>query len=385
MNRTLILALLLCRLPCSAQEPSPGPAWTQLTNLPAGMTANDANTLLSVGADGYLYSAVRTGQHLALSVFRTQASDPTSWQDITGKGLPNTTPIVMGHTPNGTVLLSTTTGKGNADVYAWNGSVEKPMWSRIKGWDGQSTSKIHDFTNDSAGYTYFSPAWSGAVWRNDHPNSLHFKQISDNLYSITGGGATGHPFDGGIFQLKVWDLGDGKGDMLWACGEGELDNISLKFKKSSNTAYLTDAAGYRGNCTSLARSATSILAIRGAGQSGSSLTSIDIATRVATVHPSPSPRTATSFPPYISPYQMGALQWMAGTTFVLSVVDLKQTPVYLLLSRDDGDTWTDITAAAEIQPSCPNDKLYAGAVVTSQYIFARCEHGRAMWRYGPVQ
>jgi len=378
-------ALLLCCLFCRAQALPPGPTWTQLTNLPARMTASDATTVISVGADGYLYSAVRTGQPFVVTVFRTRADDPVSWQDITGKGLPSTTPVTMAHMPDGTVLMSTTTGKGNADVFAWNGSTEKPSWSRIKGWGGESSSKIHDFTNDSAGYTYFSPAWSGVVWRNDRPNSLHFNQISDNLYSITGGGATGHPNDGGIFQLKVWDLGDGKGDMIWACGEGELDNISLKFKKSSNTAYLADAAGYRGNCTSLARSATSILAIRVADNAGDGLTSIDIATRVATIHAGPSPRTATSFPPYISTYQMGALHWMSGTTFVLSVVDMKQAPVYLLLSRDDGKTWTDIAVSPELQASCPNNKLYAGAVVTSKYIFARCEHGRAMWRFGPVE
>ena len=349
------------------------------------MTANDATTAISVGPDGYLYSAVRTGQPFLVTVFRTKVDDPVSWQDITGKGLSSTTPVMMAHMPDGTVLMSTTTGKGNADVFAWNGSVEKPVWSRIKGWNGDSTSKIHDISNDSAGYTYFSPAWSGVIWRNDHPNSLHFAQISDSLYAITGGGATGHPDTGGIFQTKVWDLGDGKGDMVWACGEGELDNISLKFKKSSNTAYLTTAGGYRGNCTSLAKSATTILAIREAGDGGAALTSIDIATRAATIHESPSPRTETSFPPYISTYQMGALHWMADKTFILSVVDLKQTPSYLLLSKDDGQTWIDITATGDIHSSCPNNKLYAGAVASSRYIFARCEHGRAMWRYGPVE
>lgn len=382
MNRVLIMALLLCCLSCPAQAPANGPTWTQLTNLPAAMTANGG--ALSAGSDGYLYIHVRSGSPFVISVFRTLASNPTEWVDITGKGLPSATPGAIGFTPNGTVLMAATRGKGNEDVYAWNGSTDKPAWARVKGWDGQSSSVIYNFTNDSAGYTYFSPAWSGDIWRNDHPNSLHFSPIATNLYSITGGGGAGHPETGGIYQLKVWDLGDGKGDMIWACGEGELDNISLKFKKATNTAYLSNAHGYKGNCTSLAKSATTILAFRTADAEMDALTSIDIITRAVTVHPSPSPRTATSFPSNISTNEIGVLHWMTGTTFMLSAFDAKRNPSYLLLSQDDGKTWVDITATGAIDSSCTGPNLSPGAASTSHYIFARCQYGRVIWQYGPV-
>jgi hypothetical protein len=291
----------------------------------------------------------------------------------------------MGFMPNGTVLMSTTWGKGNEDVYTWNGSTSSPVWGKVKGWTGESSSHIYSFTNDSAGYTYFSPAWSGDIWRNDKPNSTHFKPMVDNLYSITHGGAGDHPETGGIYALKVWDLGDGKGDMVWACGEGELDNISLKFNRASNTAYLKDAQGYKGNCTSLARSATTILAFRTADAAMDTLTTIDIATRTPTVHPSPSTRTATSFPYNISSNEVGILQWMSGTKFIVSAFDASRNNTYLLLSQDDGTTWVDITATGAIDASCTGANLSAGAVATTHTIFARCQNGKVIWQYGPVE
>ena len=383
MSRFLVLALALCCPLSFAQERASGPTWTQLTNLPAEITTNGAN--LEAGADGYLYSAVRSGTSPALSIFRTLASNPASWQNITGKGLPTAVPRALGLTPNGTVLISTTTGKGNADIYFWNGDTSKPVWSRVKGWDGVSSSNIYNFTNDSAGYTYFSPAWSGDIWRNDHPNSVHFNQIVRNLYSITEGGGSGHPETGGIYQLRVWDLGDGKGDMVWACGEGELDNISLKFKKASNTAYLTNAQGYKGNCTALVKSDTTILAFRTYNPTFDSLTSIDIATRATTIHRSPYPRTATSFPSNLSTNEVGILRWMSGKNFMLSAYDAKLSARYLLLSTDDGNTWVDITETGAIDSSCKGENLTPSAVATSHYIFARCQSGKVIWKYGPVE
>jgi len=382
-NRTslLLLAMILCRISCSAQA---GPVWTQLTNLPTRMTSANANASLHISPDGFLYAAVFTGQPISISVYRTPTANPTTWEDITGKGLPSATPRAMGFTPNGTVLLGTTRGKGNEDVYTWNGSTSSPGWSRVKGWTGESSSHIYNFANDSAGFTYFSPAWSGDIWRNDKPNSIHFKPIVDNLYSVTHGGAADHPETGGIYALEVWDLGDGKGDMVWACGEGELDNISLNFKKASNTAYLKDTQGYKGNCTALAKSATKILAFRTADAQMDVLTSIDIATRAATVHPSPSTRTATSFPYDISTNEIGILHWMSGKNFIVSAFDAGRTNSYLLLSQDDGTTWVDITATGAIDASCKGANLSAGSVANDHAIFARCQNGKVIWRYGPV-
>ena len=386
-----LLSLILLSLGCGSGAPANsivgnpivnGPTWTQLTGLPAAMAANGA--LLTAGSDGYLYSQAHITSSGAINVFRTLASSPTTWTDITGTGLPIANPGSIGITPNGTVFMATSTGAGNDDVYTWNGPASSPAWSKVTGWNGVSSSLIYSFANDSAGYTYFSPAWSGDIWRNDAPNSKNFTRIIANLYGITNGGASGHPTTGGLYQLQIWNLGDGKGDMIWTCGEGELDNIALTGAPTSNTAYLTTARGYTGNCTALDKSATNILALRTADSALDTLSSINVATRAVTIHPSPAARTASSFPNNIGASEVGTLHWMSGTNFILSAYANSGSPTFLLLSTDDGTTWTDITASGAINSTCTGANLSVGSVVTSHYIFARCQDGRAIWRYGPL-
>jgi hypothetical protein len=292
--------------------------------------------------------------------------------------------------PGGTILVSAApAARGVADVFAWNGSTASPVWTKVTGWNRVSSSHIYGFTNDSAGYTYFSPAWSGDIWRNDAPNSLNFTRVVANLYGVTGGGATGHPTTGGIYAMSVFNLNDGKGDMIWACGEGELDNIALNFSAASNTAYLTTAKGYTGNCTAIDKSPTTILALRQASASLDSgydtLTSINVATRATTVHASSYPRSSTEFPGNINMNVVGALHWVSGTNWILTNRDANTTTLnYLLLSTDDGNTWTDITVTGGIDSSCTGDNLSVGAVVTSKYVYARCQDGAVLWRYGPL-
>jgi hypothetical protein len=365
------------------------PSWSTVA-VPSTIATNGAS--YNIEADGYLYAAVHSGAAPSIvnSMLRTPAASPGTWTDITGTGLSNGSEFLgaMGMTPGGTILVTgTPSGGGVADVLAWNGSTSNPVWTKVTGWNGISASSIYGFTNDSAGYTYFSPAWSGDIWRNDAPNSLNFTKVQANIYSVTNGGGAGG--SGGIYALRIFNLGDGKGDMIWACGEGELDNIALSFSAASNTAYLTTTQGYTGNCTAIDKSATTILALRRAGASldagEDTLNSINIATRAVTVHPSPYPRTATSFPYNINMNFIGTLHWMAGTNWILTNRDASLTALnYLLLSTDDGNTWTDITASGGIDSSCTGANLSVGAVTTSQYIFARCQSGAVLWRYGPV-
>ena len=326
------------------------------------------------------------------AILSTPASSPGTWTDLTGTGLPPTAATfgAKGMMPNGAILVERhPSGGGIADVFVSNASTSSPAWSKVTGWNGVSPSQIYEFSNDSAGYTYFSPAWSGDIWRNDAPNSLNFTKIQTNLYSVTNGGGAGHPTTGGIYALKIFNLGDGKGDMMWACGEGELDNIALNFAAASNQAYLTSANGYSGNCTAIDKSPTTILAMRQASKSldsgSDTLTGINIATRATIVHPSPYPRTPTSFPPDVNMNTIGTLHWMSGTTWILStVVANAATPAVLLLSQDDGATWVDITASGGIDSTCTGSNLSIGATASDHYIFARCQSGTVLWRYGPV-
>jgi hypothetical protein len=398
----LLLAVTLCGAGCggggtvtAAVTSGPGPittanpSWASVS-VPATISTNGAT--YHVEPDGYLYAAIHVGAlpSIVNSMMRTSASSPGTWTDITGTGLSNGSEFIgsMGMTPGGTILVAASPAAGGtADVLAWNGSTTSPAWTKVTGWNGVSSSSIYDFTNDSTGYTYFSPAWSGDIWRNDAPNSLNFTKVQANLYGVTNGGGAGG--NGGIYALKVFNLGDGKGDMIWACGEGELDNIALTFSPATNTSYLTSAQGYTGNCTAIDKSATTMLALRRASTlldaGEDTLNSINIATRAVTVHPSPYPRTATSFPYNINMNFVGTLYWMAGTNWILTNRDASNTNVnYLLLSTDDGNTWTDITASGGIDSSCTAANLSVGAVATNQYVFARCQSGAVLWRYGPV-
>ena len=357
--------------------------------VPSVISANGASN--SVEPDGYLYAAVHSGvlPNIVNSMLRASATSPGTWTDITGKGLSNGSEFLgaVGMMPGGTILVSAApAARGVADVFAWNGSTASPVWTKVKGWDRVSSSRIYGFTNDSAAYTYFSPAWSGDIWRNKAPNSLNFTQVVANLYGVTGGGATGHPTTGGIYAMSVFNLNDGKGDMIWACGEGELDNIALNFRARSNTAYLTTAKGNTGNCTAIDKSPTTILALRQASASLDSgydmLTGINITTRATTVHAGSYPRSATGFPAYINMNQVGLLHWVSGTNWI--VTSQASNTTYLLLSTDDGNTWTDITASGGIDSSCTGANLSVGAVATSQYVYARCQGGAVLWRYGPL-
>ncbi len=367
------------------------PATATWVSVPVPSLISTNGASYSVQPDGYLYAMVHSGAlpKIVNSMLRTSATNPGTWTDITGTGLSNGSEFLgaVGMMPNGTVLVSgTQSGGGVADVFAWNGSTTKPVWTKVKGWDGVSSSRIYGFTNDSAGYTYFSPAWSGDIWRNKAPNSLNFTRVVANLYEVTRGGATGHPTTGGIYALSVFNLDDGKGDMIWACGEGELDNIALNFSAKSNTAYLATAQGYTGNCTAIDKSPTTILVLRQASASLDSgydiLTGIDIATRAVTVHPGSYPRSPTGFPAYINMNQVGLLHWVSGTTWIVSNQASHQA--FLLLSTDDGDTWTDMTASGGIDSSCTGANLSVGAVATSQFVYARCQRGAVLWRYGPL-
>ncbi len=371
--------------------PTVGPSWTAIT-LPTGIKAGGGS--YSVQPDGYLYtvSPGESAQGTVNAVQRTSATTPGIWTDVTGTGISATAGFLgsMGMMPNGTILVEHfLTGGGTADVFAWNGSSTSPSWSKVTGWNGISPSQIYSFANDSAGYTYFSPAWSGDIWRNDAPNSLNFTKGQANLYSVTNGGASGHASTGGLYALKIFNLGDGKGDMLWACGEGELDNIALNFAAASNTAYLTTSKGYSGNCTAVDKSPTTILALRQASTAldagTDTLTGINIATRVTTVHASPSPKTTTSFPANLNMNLAGSLHWMSGTTWILSARDANSSAItYLLLSQDDGATWSDITTSGGIDSTCTGSNLSTGAAWSDHYVFARCQNGTVLWRYGPV-
>ena len=360
-----------------AQTGPPTPTWTRLQTLPSLFTTQGG--VMANPGDGNMYGLVRGGTYpnLVSSVYIAPQSNLSNWINISTPSLSqNGTegPDVMGATPNGTVLLAESNGSGVSDVFYWNGSTTAPAWTKVTGYNGISSSHIYNFTNDSAGYTYFSPAWSGDIWRNDAPNSTNFTRIYTNLYSLTGSGNSG-----GLYQTWIWNLGDGNGDMLWSCGEGGLMNVNLAFTKV--TQYLTGGA-YKGNCFGLGRSANSILALRTADASGDMLNKISIANRSTTIVPSSDPVTAPHYPSYMNTNLVNGLQWINGSKWMLN--NSAHSLYSLLLSQDDGSTWTDITASGGIDSTCTGANLSSSATVTSHYVIARCQGGKVFWQYGPI-
>ena len=331
----------------ASAAPSTSPTWTRLNTLPSPFSSQGGR-LVSVG-DANIYAVTNSGSspNVITSIFVAPQSNLSNWTNITTPSLSqNGTefPKFMGLMPNGTVLLSESNGTSVTDVFYWNGSTSSPQWTKVTGYDGSSSSFIYNFTNDSAGYTYFSPAWSGDIWRNDAPGSTNFTRVFSNLYSLTGSGN-----GGGLYQTFVWNLGDGNGDMLWTCGEGSLMNVDLAF--THVTQYL-NTSGYTGNCFGLGRSANNILALRTADANGDMLSRISIATRATNVVPSSNNSAHSVFS--------------------------------LLLSPDDGNTWQDITASGGIDSSCTGTNLSGYATATSHSIIARCQGGTVFWQYGPI-
>lgn len=352
-------------------------AWTRLNSLP-NLFSSQGGRLVSVG-DGNIYGLTNSGSspNITTSVFVASQNNLSNWTDITSPSLSqNGTefPKFMGLMPNGTVLLSESNGSSVADVLYWNGSTTSPQWTKVTGYSGSSSSNIYNFTNDSAGYTYFSPAWSGDIWRNDAPNSTNFTKVFSNLYSLAGSGNAG-----GLYQTFVWDLGDGNGDTLWTCGEGTLMNVDLSFTRV--TQYL-NTYGYSGNCFGLGKSTNSILALRTANANGDTLTRISIPTRATTILPGSNPVTPPNYPAFMDTNLINGLQWVNGTQWMLN--NSAHSIFSLLLSPDDGTTWQDITTSGGIDSSCTGANLSGYATATSHSIIARCQGGTVFWQYGPL-
>ena len=355
--------------------PSGSPAWTQLATLPS-LFSTQGGILVNIG-DGnlYGYTTAGTAPNRVNSVFVASQSNLSKWINITSPSLSHNgteSPHAMGKMPNGTVLM-TQTGAGVADVFYWNGSTTSPAWTLVNGYGGTSSSSIYEFTNDSAGYTYFSPAWSGDIWRNVTPNSTNFSKVLTNMYSVTNGGGSGHPASGGIYQMHVWNLGSG--DTLWAGGEGELDELPLNF--SSSKSFLTIAQGFKGNFIGLDKSPTTILAQR-TDASGNDLVKINPSTLVQTTVSA----SAAGYPGFMDTNSIGGLKWIYGTKWMMN--NDRNGTAFLLFSQDDGSTWKDITTTGGLPSACTGANLGNGAIVVGQYIIARCQGGKEFWMYGPV-
>ena len=361
------------------------PSWTQIT-VPSSFAANGNGKLFPL-SDGNVYAATLSGSSgsyvntfYKASMASVVTGSPT-WTAIGTASAGSGTEYyqTMTATPNGTIMIALSNEGGSpalSDVLSWNGLTgSSAAWSLVSGYTGASTSMIYNFTTDSAGYTYFSPAWGGDVWRNNAPNSTAFTRQVSSLYTTFGDAA------GGVYQGYVWNLGSG--DQYWGCGEGELINSNLAF--TSATQYL-GGSGYTGNCTNLAHSATTILAMR-TSTFPNDLTSIDTSTLAVTNHPCTTPRTGTTCPSVNTNVGVGGLQFLNGSDFVWSYRDENTGNQGLVLSTDNGNTWNDMTAMGSLGSNCTGANLDLQSEQSYQpanYVFARCQSGKYYWVYGAI-
>ncbi len=373
--------------------------WHTIAGMPDKVSAG--GSIIYANTDGFLYIDGHSSRVPPVGnyVYRTALDNPGNPVEITGKGLPSDEAVdTLGQMADGTVLVSchgvNAAGKltGVGDVFWWNGSTTASVWKRIAGFDGRVAQIINLFSTDAAGYTYFSPEWTGDIWRNNSPNSKSFSVFVRSLYASTNGGSAGHATTGGLYEYFAWDLGDGRDTMLWAGGEGELDAVSLGGKKTGNLKFATTEGGYRGNMAGLAKGPNYVLFLRVNNTSPGTdyLHRIDIKTKTVSEPLQGFPRPEHGFPTHLLNVYNG-LKNVSGKTFIFSGKDSHTGrdyptpgPTYLLLSKDEGATWEDLTVGQDAGCTGTNLGLAASVVSRSRYVWVRCQGGRRIDYYGPL-
>lgn len=377
IRRTVLLcAVSLAFLPFFANA---APTWKQIT-LPSKMVSGGGN--LFPLSDGYVYAVAAAGSsgREAEDIYRAPLSTVVTGKPTwTSLGSVSSTscsycsgeiPTTMMATPNGTIFIAMTNGHTYSNVLYWNGSTSAPAWHAITGYPGTSTSYIYGFTQDSQGYTYFSPAWSGDVWRNVAPNSTDFTLMVSNVYQQFG------QMPGGIYAEKI--INTGQGDRWWGCGEGGVLSVDLTF--STATSYLD--SGYTGNCTNIANSPSTILVTR-TSTFPSDLSAIDTSTMAVTDQTCSAPRASTSCVSMLVNTGIGGMNFLHGSQFVWNAEATSVDKMVLLMSSDNGNTWNDITPGLGSTCSALNLQEFQSFQPPND-IFAKCKSGTVYWVYGPV-
>ena len=376
-------ALLLCAgfLSLLSAQANAAPTWKQIL-LPSALVSNGGNlfplsdgNVFAVSASGVSGGYITSIYRAPLSAITAGSPKWTALGAITSStcahcGTEVTTTMMA--TPNGTIFIALSNGRGFSDVLYWNGSTSSPSWSTVTGYSGTASSFIYSFTQDSSGYTYFSPAWSGDVWRNDSVNATAFTKEVSHVYTAFG------QKDGGIYAEKIMNLG--KGDDWVGCGEGGVLDSDLAF--TSATTYL--ASGYSGNCTNIAFNSSVILVTR-YNKFPNDLSSINTSTLAVTNYACALPRSSTSCVSKAVNSSLGSLSFLNGSRFVWNVKETSTGTIHLLMSSTNGATWNDITPG--LGANCTGSN--AGLQQRQSYqppndIFAKCQRGQYYWVYGPV-
>lgn len=75
------------------------------------------------------------------------------------------------------------------------------------------------------------------------------------------------------------------------------------------------------------------------------------------------------------------LHWINGNNWLFAASTA--TVGKMFRSTDDALTWTDMTTLAG-GPGASCTTLYPGGEASAHYIFADCNNGTVIWKYGPI-
>lgn len=327
-----------------------------------------------------------------------------TFSNVTGN-LPSATSYKnFGVSSTGTVLLGGMNNPGASvnTVWYWNNSTSSPVWTQATGCAnvGLSTVVITEYTVGDDGYMYYALPRDGTVCRSTTTAATAFAPMnSANTYyyysgngtgtpttcapgvtGLGGGGGAGTGCGGGVYQISQWTLGGVS--KLWGSGEGGASAVDPAFTNSALLENYGTFPNYTGNANSLARSANTIMFLRTFNSNTQGLTRIDVATRTVTAVTSCFPRIGTCFS---GPTTGGTLFPMNGTTWAASV-NGPSSSIYLLLSADDGITWSDLTTTGSVPSGCAT--LANQGAATDHYVYLRATvagvQGAAYCRYGPL-
>ena len=372
------LSLLLLAL-CSVVY---GQSWTLLTNLPSTLVSNGGGAKIYGPGDGSLYSSVGIGtsptevNHIFVAAESCITASPsTCWKDITtstisGSGSEGQIQSIS-LLSNNTVLACASNGSSTADCWTWNGNTSSPVWTIVGGWTGASSSFIYGSTNDAAGNNWFSPAYSGDLWKSAGTTPTYSK-ILTSVYTVTG------QTPGGIYSLKN-EVMNGVPDLCGG-GEGELECFNLASLSTTPTwtSYLPNS-GWTGNLFGCDSSANTLICLRedSAGDFVNRINKTTLATTTVTAN--------SAAPAYPNSNAVPTIHWLNGLNWAMG--NKSSSVNWVALSADDGVTFTAAPAGY-----CPGGTLSFPSTstvriaATSNYVYIPCtiSGNAAISQYGPL-
>lgn len=349
-----------------------------------------------------------------------------TWQDISGSTLPQGCFVPAGiyPLPNGTILVYaaqfTTGSSGNTyvgyTVFGWNGLTgASSAFTQITGGPGQGSNAQLQVSKNFTANGYYTRsdgvtclAGGEHIFCNASANSLAFTRMTSGagLYVGTSQGAVlgvcpaGSGSTGFIYPMDDFDAGDGRGEQVWAGGEGsalEFSPFSISTLSSNFVGWVpnpNDCVNYQytNNVLAISHGPTSALIIKktdnnSATAGAANLTHISFGSPpVATII---TPAAGNYLPyPYLT---LSPLFYVSGTGATTRWVEFgangARTTSYIWYSSTDGSTFVDLLPSLLVlATNCTSGATRIGTTDGTK-IYVHCLNGSTgqidYWQYTP--